>query len=82
MRERRYSPAENITREQLKLKEGEAYTLIFIERPEEGGKMKRIKKRMRLIKCYRHHAVFEDAKGMQHSYRYWDIWKLLSGEPR
>ena len=82
MRERRYSPAENITREQLKLKEGEAYALIFIERPEEGGKMKRIKKRMRLIKCYRHHAVFEGAKGMQHSYRYWDIWKLLSGEPR
>ena len=82
MRERRYSPAENITREQLKLEEGEVYTLIFIERPEEGGRMKRIKKRMRLIKCYRYHAVFEDTKGMQHSYRYRDIWKLMLGEPR
>lgn len=82
MRERRYSPAENVTRESLRLEEGEAYTLIFIERPEEGGRMKRIKKRMRLLKCYRHHAVFEDTKGMQHSYRYWDIGKLLLGEPR
>lgn len=34
------------------------------------------------MKCYRHHAVFEDEKGMQHSYRYWDIEKLLLGEPR
>lgn len=82
MRERRYSPVENVTRESLRLEEGEVYTLIFIERPEEGGRMKRIKKRMRLIKCYRHHAVFEDTKGMQHSYRYWDIGKLLLGESR
>lgn len=36
MRDRRYSPAENATKESLKLREGEAYTLIFIERPEEG----------------------------------------------
>lgn len=82
MRERRYSPVENVTRESLRLEEGEVYTLIFIERPEEGGRMKRIKKRMRLLKCYRHHAVFEDTKGMQHSYRYWDIGKLLLGESR
>ena len=82
MRERRYSPAENVTRESLRLEEGEVYTLIFIERPEEAPKRVKIKRRMRLIKCYRHHAVFEDKKGMQHSYRYWDIGKLLLGEPR
>lgn len=82
MRDRRYSPAENATKESLKLREGEAYTLIFIERTEEGKKRVQKKRRMRLIKCYRHHAVFEDTKGMQHSYRYWDIEKLLLGEPR
>lgn len=63
MQERRYSTAENASKESLKLKEGEAYTLIFIERPEEGKKRVKIKKRMRLMKCYRHHAVFEDKKG-------------------
>lgn len=82
MQERRYSPAENASKESLKLKEGETYTLIFIERPEEGKKRVKIKRRMRLIKCYRHHAVFEDIKGMQRSYRYWDIEKLLLGESR
>lgn len=82
MQERRYSTAENASKESLKLKEGEAYTLIFIERPEEGKKRVKIKKRMRLMKCYRHHAVFEDKKGIQHFYRYWDIEKLLIGEPR
>ena len=82
MQERRYSPAENASKESLKLKEGETYTLIFIERPEEGKKRVKIKRRMRLIKCYRHHAVFEDKKRIRHSYRYWDIEKLLLGEPR
>lgn len=82
MQERRYSPAENASKESLKLKEGETYTLIFIERPEEGKKRVKIKRRMRLIKCYWHHAVFEDKKRIQHSYRYWDIEKLLLGEPR
>ena len=82
MQERRYSPAENASKESLKLKEGETYTLIFIERPEEGKKRVKIKRRMRLIKYYRHHAVFEDKKRIQHSYRYWDIEKLLLGELR
>lgn len=50
MQERRYSPAENASKESLKLKEGETYTLIFIERPEEGKKRVKIKRRMRLIK--------------------------------
>lgn len=79
---KRYSPDENATKESLKLKEGETYTLIFIERPEEGKKRVQTKRQMQLIRCYTHHAVFEDTKGMQHSYRYWDIEKLLLGEPR
>lgn len=81
MQERRYSPAENATRESLKLKEGEVYTLIFVIQKNASTKKIKMKKRMRLIKCYRHHAVFEDNKGIRQSFRYWDIEKLLLGEP-
>ena len=82
MQERRYSPAENATRESLKLKEGEVYTLIFAIQKNASTKKIKMKKRMRLIKCYRHHAVFEDNKGIRQSFRYWDIEKLLLGESR
>lgn len=81
MRGRRYSPTENATRESLKLKEGEVYTLIFVIQKNASTKKIKMKKRMRLIKCYRHHAVFEDNKGIRQSFRYWDIEKLLLGEP-
>ena len=82
MQERRYSPAENATRESLKLKEGEVYTLIFVIQKNASTKKIKMKKRMRLIKCYRHHAVFEDNKGIRQSFRYWDIEKLILGEAR
>lgn len=82
MQERRYSPAENATRESLKLKEGEVYTLIFAIQKNASTKKIKMKKRMRLIKCYRHHAVFEDNKGIMQSFGYWDIEKLLLGEAR
>ena len=73
---------ENPSKESLRLKEGEVYTFIIPAHIEEHEKRKQTKKRMRLIKCYRHHAVFEDQKGIRQSYRYWDIQKLLLGEPR
>lgn len=82
MQTRRNSPKENATRESLNLKEGEVYSLIFVETVNHREKQRKKKKRMKLLKCYRHHAVFEDKKGMQHSFRYWDIEKLLLGEPR
>lgn len=82
MRERRYSPAQNPTKESLKLKEGEVYTLIFVIQQNPNKKRVKAKRKMRLLKCYPHHAVFEDKKGMQHSFRYWDIEKLLLGEAR
>ena len=82
MQERRYSPAENATRESLKLKEGEVYTLIFVVQQNANKKRVKMKKRMRLIKCYPHHAEFKDKKGIRRSFRYWDIEKLLLGEPR
>ena len=82
MQNRRYSPVENATKESLKLQEGETYTLIFVAQKSASEKKIKMKKRMRLLKCYRNHAVFEDDKGMQHSYRYWDIERLLLGEQR
>lgn len=82
MQTRRNSPKENPSRESLRLEEGEVYTLIFVETNNTRKKQRKKKKRMKLLKCYGHHAVFEDAKGMQHSFRYWDIEKLLLGEPR
>ena len=82
MQERRCSPAENATRESMKLKEGEVYTLIFVIQKNASTKKIKMKKRMRLIKCYRHHAVFEDNKGIRQSFRYWDIEKLVLGEAR
>ena len=80
MQNRRYG--QNPTQEPLKLKEGEVYTLIFVVQQNAREKKIKKKKRMRLLKCYKHHAVFEDTKHMQHSYRYWDIEKLLLGVPR
>lgn len=82
MQERRYSPAQNPTKDSLKLEEGEVYTFIFVVQKNASTKRIKTKQRMRLLKCYRHHAVFEDKKGMRHSYRYWDIEKLLLGEQR
>lgn len=80
MQNRRYG--QNPTKESLKLEEGEAYTLIFVVQQNANKKRVKLKKRMRLIKCYPHHAVFEDNKGIRQSFRYWDIEKLLLGEPR
>lgn len=72
----------NPNRASLGLQEGEVYTFIIREKLEEYGKKRKVKKRMRLVKCYPHHAVFENEKGIRQSYRYWDIEKLLLGQPR
>ena len=80
MQNRRYG--QNPTKESLKLEEGEVYTLIFVVQQNANKKRVKLKKRMRLIKCYPHHAVFEDNKGIRQSFRYWDIEKLLLGEAR
>lgn len=68
-------------KEALNLKEGEAYTLIFQEKKDGSKKIREVKKRMRLIKCYTHHAQFEDTHGIRRSFGYWELDKLLSGEP-
>lgn len=64
----------------MNLEEGEIYTLKFRVKTEGSKKIKEVKKWMRLIKCYRHHAQFEDAHGIRRSYGYWELDKLLRGE--
>ena len=73
---------QNPTRESLRLEEGETYTFLVSEAEKESPRKKLKKKKMKLIKCYKHHAVFESQKGIRQSYRYWDIEKLLLGELR
>lgn len=63
------------------LQEGQIYTLIFFEKVDDKRKTA-VKKRMRLLKFYRHHALFESRKGIRTSFRYWDLGKLLRGEPK
>lgn len=48
--QRRNSPKENATRESLKLREGEVYTLIFVETLNHREKQRKKKKRMKLMK--------------------------------
>ena len=72
----------NPTAKSLQLVEGETYTLIFTVQERASAKKVKKKKRMRLIRCYPHHAEFKDKKGIRRSFRYWDIEKLLLGEPR
>ena len=78
----RWERPENPTRESLRLEEGETYTFLVPEAEEKNPRKKIKKKKMKLIKCYKHHAVFESEKGIRQSYRYWDIGKLLLGQPR
>ena len=65
----------------MNLKEGEVYTLRFRVKTVESKKIKVVKKRMWLIKCYTHHAQFEDTHGIRRSFSYWELDKLLRGEP-
>ena len=73
---------QNPTRESLCLEEGKTYIFLMSESEETSPKKKLVKKKMKLVKCYKHHAVFESKKGIRQSYRYWDIEKLLLGQPR
>ncbi len=76
-REKKYSeiPTGRIRGEDLKLAEGEVYT--FLMKDENLIEQKTVRKRMRLAKCYPHHAVFESEKGIMRSFQYWDIQKML-----
>ncbi|MGN0405319.1 MAG: hypothetical protein ACI4F1_08865 [Bariatricus sp.] len=65
----------------MELIEGKEYTFRRLRSRNDGNNAPQIvKKRMRLIRKYPHHAQFEDEFGIRISYRYFDIQKMLDGE--
>lgn len=58
---------------------GQKYTLTMCVR--EGGNrgVTQIRKRMRLVGLYPHHAQFEQ-RGVRTSFGYWQLEKMLKGE--
>lgn len=63
-----------------RLVEGKIYTLIFRQQPERSEKHTAIKKRMRFLKAFPHHALFENPYGIKRSFTWWEVEKLLKGE--
>jgi hypothetical protein len=54
--------------------------LIFRQQPERSEKHTAIKKRMRFLKAFPHHALFENPYGIKRSFTWWEVEKLLKGE--
>lgn len=63
----------------VKLEEGKIYTFARKEPSVQGRKIKIRKERWRLLKCYPHHAQFENQFGTKRSFGYWDIGRMLNG---
>lgn len=61
------------------LKEGENYTFYFREQSGDGYKQI-VRKRIRLIRRYRHFALFEYASGIRECFDYRTIQKIINGE--
>ena len=64
----------------LGLAEGKVYTLIFRQQAERSEKYTIIKKRMRFLKAFPHHALFENSYGIKSSFTWWETEKLLKGD--
>ena len=64
----------------LGLVEGKVYTLIFRQQAERSERHTAIKKRMRFLKAFPHHALFENPYGIKRSFTWWEVEKLLKGE--
>lgn len=64
----------------LGLVEGKVYTLIFRQQAERSERHTVIKKRMRFLKAFPHHALFKNPYGIKRSFTWWEVEKLLKGE--
>ena len=56
---------------------------IYVDFPAAAGKKRKhtaIKKRMRFLKAFPHHALFENPYGIKRSFTWWEVEKLLKGE--
>lgn len=58
-------------------------TYTFLKRTtfEEGRKKIIRKERMRLVGTYTHHAVFRTKNGFLRAFQYFDIDRMLKGQP-
>ena len=61
------------------LKEGEIYTFKFWDQSETGYK-ETVTKRIRLLRKYRHFALFEYGSGIRECFDYLTIRKMINGE--
>jgi hypothetical protein len=66
----------------LGLIEGKIYTLRFRQQLEGNKRYAVIKKRMRFLKAFPHHALFENSYGIKRSFTWWEVEKILKGEQR
>ena len=64
----------------LRLVEGKIYTLNFRQQAERSERHTVIKKRMRFLMTFPHHALFENPYGIKRSFNWWEVEKLLKGE--
>ncbi len=63
----------------IELIAGEKYELIFRESVDGTPRKRKVKKKMKLVGIYSHHAQFE-YRGIRRSWGYWELEKLLKGE--
>lgn len=66
--------------EPIELIEGQWYELNFWKRIDVGTKYKLVKRKMKLLKKYRHHALFVDRNGVRECFGYFELWRLLRGD--
>lgn len=68
-----------IIRIQDELQEGATYIFHFWEQGSEFTK-ERVSKNMKLIKKYENFALFAHPSGLQETFDYWTIRKMMNGE--
>lgn len=65
---------------QIGLVEGKIYTLYFRQQGERNKEYTVVKRPMRFLKAFPHHALFENSRGIKRSYTWWEAEKLQKGE--
>lgn len=64
----------------IELTEGQWYELNIWKRAEVGTKHKLVKRKMQLLKKYRHYALFVDRNGVRECFGYFELRRLLRGD--
>lgn len=64
----------------IELTEGQWYELNIWKRADAGTKYKLVKRKMKLLKKYRHYALFVDRNGVRECFGYFELRGLLRGD--